>query len=55
MPKQAKAAKGYKKISYETRLKIIKLFYEEGITMKDIGQTLSLGPSTVRMILKRYR
>ena len=45
----------YTYINYETRLKIVNLVCEEGLTIKRTSEILGLKPSTARMILKRYR
>lgn len=54
MSKGSKTSR-YTYINYETRLKIVQLVCEEGLTIKRTSEILGLKPSTARMILKRYR
>lgn len=48
-------AEKYAYISYQKRLKIIEMVYENGFTIQKTATVLGINPSTARMIIKKYR
>lgn len=45
----------YNKISYEIRLKLIKMVEEDDVSCVIAGKQLGISPSTAKMIIKKYR
>lgn len=44
----------YKKISFEERMKAIKLIKEERLSYRKVGKQLGMSSSTIKMIISRY-
>ena len=45
----------YRKITRETRIRIIEMVREEGQSFKNIGDEFGISPSTVRAIFRKYQ
>lgn len=49
------SARKYKKIRYEDRLKLIDLVCKQNYTCASAAKILNYSPSTVKMIIKKYK